>query len=108
MVHAAGDIKVSGGISASAVRGAVHGQAGRLRGLLRGTAFTFDPHLAGRVTVSFPIAEHGAVSEVDAESDVIPAAVMSCVKDTFSAMTFAPPKAPPAKVVYPVDFNKDS
>ena len=105
--HTAGDIKVSGGITAAAVRAAAHEQAGRLRACYE-HGLTADPHLAGRVTVSFSVDEHGTVSDLDAESDAIPADVMSCVKDAFSAMTFAPPKAPPAKIVYPVDFNKDS
>jgi hypothetical protein len=103
----AGDLKISGGISVAAVRAAVREQSGRLRSCYE-HGLASDPHLSGRVLVSFSVDEHGTVDDVDAESDVIPPAVMSCVKDAFSAMTFAPPKAPPAKVVYPVDFNQDS
>jgi hypothetical protein len=103
----AGDIKLSGGLTVGAVRAGVHEGAGRLRACYeRGLAE--NPRLAGRVMVSFSVDEHGDVSAVDTESDVIPGDVTSCIKDAFSAMTFAAPKTAPAKIVYPIDFNKDS
>jgi hypothetical protein len=103
----AGDLKVSGGLAASSVRETVRGAAARLRGCYE-QGLAANPRLAGRVTVRFSIDAHGAVSGLEAESDVMPANVTSCVKDTFSTMTFGSPSAPPAKVVYPVDFNQDS
>jgi hypothetical protein len=103
----AGDMKVSGGMTQGAVRSGVHEAAARLRACYE-HGLAANPRLAGRVTVSFSVDARGAVAEVDTESDVIPADVLSCVKDAFSAMTFAPPKSAPAKIVYPVDFNKDS
>jgi hypothetical protein len=105
--HAAGDIKLSGGMTVSAVRAGVHESAGRLRACYE-HGLVSDPRLAGRVMVSFSVDSHGAVTSVDTESDVIPADVTSCIRDAFSSMTFAPPKSAPAKIVYPIDFNKDS
>jgi outer membrane biosynthesis protein TonB len=103
----AGDIKLSGGLTATAVRAGVHEGAARLRACYeRGLAV--DPRLAGRVMVSFSVNEHGGVSDVEAQSDAIPEDVRSCIRSAFSAMTFAAPKAAPAKIVYPIDFNKDS
>ena len=102
-----GDIKVSGGLTSVAVRSGVHTEAARLRACYE-HGLAQNPHLAGRVTVTFSVDERGAVSDVDTQSDVIPADVTSCIRQAFSAMTFAAPKAPPAKVVYPIDFNKDS
>jgi hypothetical protein len=104
--YGGGDIKVSGGLTTSAVRDTVRGSAARLRACYE-HGLTANPRLAGRVRVSFSVDERGEVSGVDAESDSIPADVLGCVKDAFSAMTFSAPKNPPAKVVYPVDFNKD-
>jgi hypothetical protein len=103
----AGDIKVGAGLTAAAVRSGVHEGAGRLRACYeRGLAA--NTHLAGRVTVSFSVDARGAVSGVQTDSDVIPGDVLSCVRDAFEAMTFSAPKTAPVKVVYPVDFNKDS
>ena len=56
----------------------------------------------------FSVDDHGAVSDVETASDAIPADVTSCIQAAFNAMPFAPAKPPPAKVVYPIDFNKDS
>jgi hypothetical protein len=105
--RSAGDIKLSGGLTVTAVRAGVHEGAGRLRACYE-HGLAEDPRLAGRVMVSFLVDEHGGVSDVDAQSDVIPADVRSCIRDAFSAMTFAAPKVAPAKIVYPIDFNKDS
>jgi hypothetical protein len=105
--RSAGDIKLSGGLTVTAVRAGVHEAAGRLRACYeRGLAG--DPRLAGRVMVSFSVDEHGGVSDVNAESDAIPADVTSCIRAAFSSMTFAAPKSAPARIVYPIDFNKDS
>jgi hypothetical protein len=103
----AGDMKVGGGLSAVAVRAGVRESSARLRACYQ-HGLTANPRLAGRVMVSFSVDAQGAVSDVDTQSDAIPADVMSCVRDAFSAMTFAAPKSAPAKIVYPVDFNKDS
>ena len=103
----AGDIKVGAGLSAAAVRSGVRDGAGRLRACYE-HGLAANPHLAGRVMVSFSVDERGGVSGVDTQSDAIPADVMSCVRSAFEAMTFTPPKTAPTKVVYPVDFNKDS
>jgi hypothetical protein len=105
--HLAGDIKVSGGLTAAAIRSGVHGEAARLRACYE-HGLSVNPHLAGTVTVSFSVDDHGAVSDVETASDAIPADVTSCIQAAFNAMTFAPAKNPPAKVVYPIDFNKDS
>jgi hypothetical protein len=102
-----GDIKLSGGLTVTAVRAGVHEGASRLRACYeRGLAG--DPRLAGRVLVSFSVDENGGVSDVNAESDAIPADVTSCIRAAFSSMTFAAPKSAPARIVYPIDFNKDS
>jgi hypothetical protein len=105
--HLGGDITVSGGLTSVAVRAGVHTEAARLRACYE-HGLAQNPHLAGRVTVSFSVDERGAVGDVDAQSDAIPGDVTSCIRQAFSAMTFSAPKAPPAKVVYPIDFNKDS
>jgi hypothetical protein len=105
--HLGGDITVSGGLTSVAVRAGVHTEAARLRACYE-HGLSQNPHLAGRVTVSFSVDERGAVGDVDAQSDAIPGDVTSCIRQAFSAMTFSAPKAPPAKVVYPIDFNKDS
>lgn len=105
--RAAGDVKVSGGLSASAVRAGVRDAAGRLRACYE-HGLASNPRLAGRVIVSFTVDARGAVSGVETESDVIPADVRACVGEAFSSIVFAMPKTPPAKVVYPIDFNKDS
>jgi hypothetical protein len=105
--RAAGDIKLSGGMTVTAVRAGVREGAGRLRACYE-HGLAANPHLAGQVLVSFSIDDHGAVTDVDAHSDVIPGDVTSCIRDAFSSMTFAPPKSAPAKIVYPIDFNKDS
>ncbi len=102
-----GDLKVSGGMTALAVRSGVRDGAARLRACYQ-HGLVADPRLAGRVMVTFSVDARGAVVDVDTESDAIPADVRACVRDAFSAMTFAPPKTAPAKIVYPVDFNKDS
>ena len=63
---------------------------------------------AGRVLVSFSVDAHGAVGDVESQSDTLPGEVTSCVATVFSSVTFTAPKAPPAKIVVPIDFNKDS
>jgi hypothetical protein len=105
--HLAGDIKVSGGLTASAIRSGVHTEAARLRSCYE-HGLAANPHLAGSVMVSFSVDEHGAVLDVETQSDAIPADVTSCIQSAFNAMTFPAPKAAPAKIVYPIDFNKDS
>jgi hypothetical protein len=105
--RAVGEIKVSGGMTAAAVRSGVHDGADRLR-ICYEHGLASNPRLNGRVVVSFSIDAQGAVSSVDAQSDAIPSDVTSCVRDAFSAMTFSAPKSAPAKIVYPIDFNKDS
>jgi hypothetical protein len=105
--HLGGDIKVSGGLSIVAVRAGVHTERARLRQCYE-HGLAMNPHLAGRVTVSFSVDERGAVSDVDTESEAIPADVAACIRTAFSVMTFAAPKAAPAKIVYPIDLNKDS
>ncbi len=103
----AGDMKVGGGMTAAAIRAGVQEGASRLRACYA-HGLVSNPHLAGRIMVSFSVDAQGAASGVTTDSDAIPADVMGCVRDAFSSMTFAPPKTAPAKIVYPVDFNKDS
>lgn len=105
--RAVGEIKVSGGMTAAAVRSGVHEGADRLR-ICYEHGLASNPRLAGRVVVSFSIDARGAVSSVDAQSDVIPSDVTACVRETFSTLTFSAPKSAPAKIVYPIDFNKES
>jgi hypothetical protein len=105
--RAAGDIKVSGGLTTTAVRAGVRDAGARLRACYQ-HGLVANPRLAGRVTVTFTVDARGGVSGVETESDVIPADVRACVADAFSSITFAMPKTAPAKIVYPVDFNKDS
>jgi hypothetical protein len=102
-----GDIKLSGGLTVTAVRAGVHEGASRVRACYE-HGLAGDPRLAGRVMVSFSVDENGGVSDVNAESDAIPADVTSCIRAAFSSMTFAAPKSAPARIVYPIDFNKDS
>jgi hypothetical protein len=105
--RAAGDIKLSGGLTAAMVKAGVHDAAGRLRACYE-HGLAANPRLAGRVMVSFEVDARGGVSSVDTTSDAIPADVRACVGAAFSSITFAMPKTAPAKIVYPVDFNKDS
>ncbi len=100
--RAAGDIKVSGGLTAGAVRTGVREGASRLRACYQ-HGLAANPRLAGRVTVSFSVDAHGAVSDIETQSDAIPGDVAECVKDAFSSMTFTAPRTAPAKIVYPVD-----
>lgn len=102
----AGDVRITGGLAAAAVRDTIRGSAARLRNCYeRGLAA--DPRLAGRVMVRFSVDAAGQTSGIEADSEAIPANVRSCVKDAFASMTFAAPSAPPATVTYPVDFNQD-
>jgi hypothetical protein len=102
-----GELQVSGGITAAQVHGVVRDSAARLRECYA-RGLVADPRLAGRVMVSFSVDAHGAVGDVESQSDSLPGEVTSCVTAVFSSLTFSAPKAPPAKVVVPVDFNKDS
>jgi hypothetical protein len=106
-VKRVGELQVSGGITAAAVRGVVRDNAQRLRACYE-HGLQADPRLAGRVMVSFSIDARGAVEDVESQSDTLPGDVTSCVTTVFSSVTFTAPKAPPAKIVVPVDFNKDS
>jgi len=106
-VKHAGELQVSGGITTSQVRGVVRDNAARLR-VCYERGLQADPRLAGRVLVSFSIGAEGAVYDVESQSETLPGDVTSCVANIFSTFTFAAPKAPPAKVTVPVDFNKDS
>ena len=63
----AGDIKLSGGLTATAVRAGVHEGAQRLRACWR-ARLAEDPRLAGRVMVSFSWMSTGSL-DVDAQSD---------------------------------------
>ncbi len=101
-----GDVKVSGGITVAQVRDGVRGSSDRLR-ICYERGLAGAPHLAGEVSVRFSIDAQGTPSNVETESDAIPADVQACVRDVFASMTFAPPKQAPAKVVYPVSFHKD-
>jgi hypothetical protein len=105
--HLGGDIKVSGGLTTAAVRAGVHTESARLRSCYE-HGLAQNPHLAGRVVVTFAVDAQGAVSDVDTESEAIPSDVAACIRNAFSAMTFAAPKSAPAKVSYPIDLNKDS
>ncbi len=98
---------MSGGITASQVRGVVRDNASRLR-VCYERGLQNDPRLAGRVTVSFSVDAQGAVYDVESQSESLPGEVTSCVANIFSTFTFPSPKAPPAKASVPVDFNKDS
>jgi hypothetical protein len=103
---ARGDVKVSGGLTVAQVRGTVKDANSRLRHCYeRGLHDT--PHLAGLVTVTLSVDAKGEASGVDAASETLPAVVTTCVTEVFSSMTFAAPKAPPAKVVYPIEFRKE-
>jgi hypothetical protein len=102
-----GSIKLGGGMTLATVRTGVHAAEARLR-LCYEHGLVADPRLAGRVTVRFSVDAQGSVADVDTESDTIPGDVRACVRDAFSTMTFAPPKTAPAKIVYPLDFNKGS
>ncbi len=106
-VKRVGELQVSGGITAAAVRSVVRDSAQRLRACYE-HGLRNDPRLAGRVMVSFSVDARGAVEDVEAQSDTLPADVTSCVATVFTSVTFTAPKAPPAKIVVPVDFNKDS
>ena len=105
-VKRVGELQVSGGITAAAVRGVVRDNAQRLRSCYE-HGLQADPRLAGRVMVSFSIDARGAVGDVESQSDTLPGDVTACVTNVFSSVTFTAPKAPPAKIVVPVDFNKD-
>jgi hypothetical protein len=102
-----GEVQVSGGISVAEVHGVVRDNASRLRSCYE-RALQADPRLAGRVMVSFSVDARGAVGDVEALSETLPGDVTSCVTTVFSSLSFTTPKAPPAKIVVPVDFNKDS
>jgi hypothetical protein len=106
-VKHAGELQVSGGITASQVRGVVRDNASRLR-VCYERGLQNDPRLAGRVMVSFSVDAQGAVYDVESQSESLPGDVTSCVANIFSTFTFPAPKAPPAKASVPVDFNKDS
>jgi hypothetical protein len=102
-----GEVQVSGGLTVPQVRGVVRENASRLR-VCYERGLKADPRLAGRVTVSFSVDAQGAVQDVEAQSETLPGEVTSCVANIFETITFAAPKASPAKVTLPVDFNKDS
>jgi hypothetical protein len=106
-VKRSGELQVSGGITAAQVRSNVRDNAARLR-VCYARGLQVDPRLSGRVMVSFSVDAQGAVYDVESQSDTLPGDVTSCVANIFSTITFAAPKAPPAKVTVPVDFNKDS
>jgi hypothetical protein len=102
-----GELQVSGGITTAQVRTVVRDSAQRLRTCYE-RGLQADPRIAGRVLVSFSVDAQGAVYDVESQSETLPGDVTSCVTSIVSTFTFAAPKAPPAKVTVPVDFNKDS
>ena len=65
-----------------------------------------DPKLAGKVAVRFVIGSDGKVaSAADGGSDLPNPAVVRCVIQSFSSLTFPPPENGKVTVVYPIQFT---
>ena len=66
-----------------------------------------EPSIQGRVSPSFYIERDGSVSHLQDASSELPEAVVSCILQAFSKLSFPPPKDGIVTVVYPISFTLD-
>jgi hypothetical protein len=99
-----GETQVSGGLAPEIVRRIVRQNFGRFR-MCYEAGSRHDPNLRGTVRVRFVVAPDGSVaSAADAGSDLPDGAVAACVTRAFRGLSFPPPPAGVATVVYPITF----
>ena len=61
--------------------------------------------VGGKISVSFSIERDGGVSHVQKASSDLPDTLVSCILQTFSTLSFPPPKGSIVTVVYPLSFS---
>lgn len=102
-----GATSVSGRLPPEVIQRIVRQNFGRFR-LCYEQGLKNNPDLQGRVAVRFVIDRTGAVSSVgNGGSDMLDAAVVSCVVRAFHGLSFPEPEAGIVTVVYPIVFAPD-
>lgn len=99
-----GATTMSGRLPIEVIQRIVRQNFGRFR-LCYEKGLRSDATLAGRVTVSFTIAEDGSVKDATHTTDLADTGTASCVARGFNALSFPRPEDGVVKVTYPITFS---
>ncbi len=99
-----GATTVSGSLAPEVVQRVVRRQFGRIRYCYE-KGLTNSPTLAGKITTSFTINATGATEGISTNSDLSDKEVVSCVSNTFAALSFPKPEGGVVKVTFPISFS---